>query len=80
MLFGSHAHGDASLESDVDVFVVLSHSVDYVTEIRCTLDLKMDVLVRHGHVLALEPIDLETYQNEEHSLMMNVHGEGAHLA
>lgn len=77
ILFGSHASGDATRESDVDLLVVMPHEgagYRMASRIRATIDpgFPVDILVR-------TPEDIQQRLAEDDSFIVEAIGKGAVL-
>lgn len=79
VLYGSHARGDATPGSDVDVLVVLQGTVERGREITRLVDATYDVLLGRGvHVSAL-PMSETEFLTRATPLLLNVRREGIPL-
>ncbi len=76
VLFGSHARGDATPESDVDVLVVLEGDVSPVLEIHRTGAMVADLSLRHGIDVSVAFISAERFAAERSPFVLNVRREG----
>lgn len=56
LIFGSHARGDATPESDVDVLVVLKEPFDYNVTRNRLIDIAYTVTFDKGRMLHLSPV------------------------
>ena len=79
ILYGSHARGEASVHSDVDVMVVLRGEVEDIAEAKRLADLGVHLLETYHELVAFMPVPEEEYADPLHPLMMNVHQEGIEL-
>lgn len=79
VLFGSHAHGEARPDSDVDVLVVLRGPANTYEEIKRLVPVAMGLWDRYGLDVQLTPFSAERYANDRHPLVMNVCREGRPL-
>jgi predicted nucleotidyltransferase len=79
-LFGSYARGDADVDSDVDVLVVLERAG--WPERRAVLDLAADAGLEHDVLLSPTVLDRGTYERwrrQERPLVMDAERDGVPL-
>jgi len=78
ILYGSHARGEATEDSDVDVLVVLKEMCPggASREIDATCDMVYELNVKYGVLLTLLPITVEKYENYNSPLLLNVREDG----
>ena len=76
VLYGSYARGDARVDSDIDLMVVLAGEVKPVEEIDRMLDLVTDLSLEHGVCISAFPVSEEKYASSKSPLMLNVRREG----
>lgn len=76
ILYGSHARGDATEDSDIDLLVVLSGPVSVMAEIDRMAEAAYDVDLRHGVLLSVFPVSDEDFRKRMDPLLMNVRREG----
>lgn len=79
ILYGSHARGEASEDSDVDVMVVLKGPVDLWQEIDRMNDPAYRVQLAFGKLISLYPVAIERYQSADIPLLRNIRREGIEL-
>lgn len=75
-LFGSQARGDAELDSDIDVLVVLKPPVNPGEEIRRTSKVVADLSLHHDVVISCTFMDEIEYRSRNGSLLRNIRAEG----
>lgn len=75
VLYGSHARGEATDESDVDVMVVLHGAVD-PAEVRRMSRTCLDIGLRHDGLISVYPISEGDYESKESILLRNIRREG----
>ena len=75
-LFGSHARGEASADSDIDVAVILDDFKSVGEEIRRWSKVRTELSLRHECVLALVPIRESDWHLRPSSLLVNLRREG----
>ena len=76
VLFGSHARGDASAESDIDVLVVLRGPVHTGEEISRCSEFRAALCLKHNTPISCLYTSEEQFCNEQSPLMLNVRKEG----
>ncbi len=76
MLYGSHARGEASEDSDVDVMVVLKGPVDLWQEIDRMNDPAYRVQLAFGKLISLYPVAMNRYRDSALPVLVNAREEG----
>ncbi len=79
VLFGSYARGTAHEGSDIDVAVVLRGAVKPMEEIDIIVDATYNINLEYGVLLAIYPVALQRYDNEQSPLLINIRKEGVLL-
>ena len=78
ILYGSHARGEATEDSDIDVMVVLDglkHS-EASKELDATIDIVCDINLKYDTLLTLLPIGEDRFAEYLSPLLLNVRKEG----
>ena len=75
VLYGSHARGDARPDSDVDLLVVLRGSYEPYAEIRQTGAIRLDLSLRHGVDVAMQPYSTVEVADLDNPFMHRVSGD-----
>jgi len=76
ILYGSHARGEATRNSDVDVLVLVDQSLN-PSEVRESIgDLLFDIILEEGEVISVMAAPEELYRNYNSPFMLNVRKEG----
>ncbi len=76
VLYGSHARGDATDDSDIDVMVVLEGLVRPGEEIRRMGWIRTRLNLKYEHLLSLLPLSEDDFQKEDMPLLDDVRQEG----
>ena len=76
ILYGSHARGEATEESDVDVLVLVDPSLR-PSEVRDSIgDQLFDIVLEDGEVVSVIVLPEETFETRDLPFMLNVRREG----
>jgi predicted nucleotidyltransferase len=76
ILFGSQARGDAGLDSDIDVMLVLKGPVDWEIERKRVIPITAELSLEHDVVILCTYVSDDRYLNERSPLLLNVRAEG----
>ncbi len=77
VLFGSQARGEATLDSDVDVLVVLRGAVPHPgLEIDRMMDIVYDLTLQYEQTLSVLPVSEKDFLTRQSPLLMNIRREG----
>jgi len=76
LLFGSQARGDATVDSDIDVMVVLKGPVKPGDEIARTGEVSAEISLKYDVVISCIFMSAERYATGRNPLIINVHREG----
>ena len=76
ILFGSYARGEAHVDSDIDVMVILRGEVAPGREIDRMIDIITELNLKYGVLLSVVPIAEEKYLRRNSPLLLNVRREG----
>ncbi len=76
MLYGSWARGEATIDSDIDVAVVLDGKVIPGKEIDRMIDIVTDLNLEYSVLLSIYPVSSEGYSKIKSPLLLNIHKEG----
>lgn len=76
ILYGSHARGEATEDSDVDVLVLVDQSLN-PREVDDSLnDLLYDIILNEGELVSVIAVSEERFENYNSPFMLNVRKEG----
>lgn len=76
ILYGSHARGEATEDSDVDILVLVDESLN-PSEVRWNLsDLLYDILLEEGELVSVIVLPERFFENYNYPFMLNVKKEG----
>lgn len=76
VLYGSHARGEATEDSDVDVLVLVDPSLNYREVDDSLRDLLYDMLLEEGELVSVIVIPEDHFENHNLPFMLNVRKEG----
>ena len=76
VLYGSHARGEETEGSDIDVLVVLQGVVDPGEEIARVGPITVDLSLEANVVLSCHFVSADRFESEQSPLLMNVRREG----
>lgn len=76
VLYGSRARGEATIESDVDVLVVLESYDDFWHEHDRVVEIAGRSLTEHGVLISARPARRDDYERRRDPFFMNVRREG----
>ena len=76
ILYGSHARGEATKDSDVDVLVLVDPSLKPSAVEERLSELLFDMLMEEGELISAIVISEEFFENHNFPFMLNVRKEG----
>jgi len=76
VLFGSHARGEATPDSDIDLALVLRGTVEPYAELATTAEACYAIELRHHVLFGLVPVSEDEYAAAGSALLANIHREG----
>ena len=79
ILYGSHARGQATPASDIDILVVVDPVEDKTADWDRCIDIVADLGSRTGELVSVLTCSLEEYRHRAHPLLVNVRSEGVEV-
>lgn len=76
ILYGSHARGEASGESDIDLLVLVDESIEPFEVRKGLSDLLFDILLEEGELISVITLPENFFENYNYPFMLNVKKEG----
>lgn len=79
VLFGSHARGEETADSDIDLLVALTGAVDPWEEMRRLDDLLWRLTLAHGITVSALPVSAEQWRDEQAPVLVEARAHGVVL-
>ena len=76
ILYGSHARGTATKDSDVDLLVVVDNALKPDEVRRSLSDLLLNILLEEGELVSVVVLPESFYKSYNSPFLLNVRGEG----
>ncbi len=76
ILYGSHARGEATEDSDVDVLVLVDQSLNPSEVEKSLSDLLYDIVLEEHELVSVIAVTEERFENYDSPFMLNVRREG----
>jgi len=76
ILYGSWARGDATVDSDIDLLIILEGKIAPGREIDRMIDIITELNLKHEVLLSVVPVSEEGYSTINSPLLINVRREG----
>ena len=79
ILYGSHARGEATKDSDIDILVLIDDSIDPFEVRRSLSDLLFDILLESGELISVVILPEDFFENYNYPFILNVKKEGVRV-
>ncbi|MCW7077808.1 MAG: nucleotidyltransferase domain-containing protein [Canidatus Methanoxibalbensis ujae] len=79
ILYGSHARGEATKDSDIDLLVLIDDSIDPFEVRRSLSDLLFDILLEKGELVSVIALPKTFFENYNYPFVINVRKEGIRI-
>ena len=79
LLYGSVARGEPTVDSDIDVLVVLKERVSPVQESRRMADIRLHFILEFGELVSIMPMSWEAFSDRSDSFANTLRREGITL-
>lgn len=79
ILFGSHARGEANLDSDIDLLILLKSNISQFQEILNMSELRVKMLLEHDELVSIIPMSEEDFYTRNVAFLRNIRKEGIEL-
>jgi uncharacterized protein len=76
ILFGSQARGDAAIDSDIDILIVLQDSVNAGAELKRLSEFIANLCLEYNTLISCVFMSAEQFQQSNTPLLLNVRQEG----
>lgn len=76
VLYGSEARGEADVDSDIDVLVILKGPVELWRDIRTNIFALYDLQLELERPIHAKPVDVEAFRSGKYALFRNAIKEG----
>lgn len=76
ILFGSYARNDSTVESDIDLMVILDSIIDIRADKNNSNEIVFPLSLKHDKLISIVLISEETFNQANSTLLMNIQKEG----
>jgi len=76
ILYGSHARGEATKDSDIDLLVLIDDSINPSDVRRSLSDILFDILLEKGELISVVVLPKTFFKNYNYPFVINVMKEG----
>ncbi len=76
ILYGSYVRGEATIDSDVDILVLVDRSLNPFEVRESISDLLFDILLEEGELISVIAVPEHLFENYNSPFMLNVKKEG----
>jgi len=76
ILYGSMARGEATIDSDIDLLVLLDPPLDYFAELRKLVDVLYPIQLESEQLISAKPVSFNDFEVGSLSLYRNARREG----
>ncbi|RKY72143.1 MAG: nucleotidyltransferase domain-containing protein [Candidatus Latescibacterota bacterium] len=76
ILYGSYVRGEAAMDSDIDILVLVDGSLDPFEVRKGLSDLLFDILLEEGELVSVMALPEQFFENYNSPFVLNVRREG----